>query len=130
MEFHASIDRLPPSSNKLRSVYRGRLVTTAEARKFRHDCFEQLKEFDPPKFDRDHALKLEITFCMPDLENSGWPGKSKHRYKKRDVSNLLKLVEDVVCIYLGIDDSQFLSLTAKKKSAPKPETKICVRSLT
>lgn len=61
-------------------------------------------------------LHLKIEVELAQLENKGWScGTAKSRYKKLDVSNRIKLLEDVLCKMLYIDDSQFLSVTAVKR---------------
>jgi Holliday junction resolvase RusA-like endonuclease len=119
MIFHAYVDKLPPSSNRIRTVHHGRIITTRAARDYMMYAYEAMKHAEPPEFQKTDSLKLKVIFYIPNLENKGWrvdgKGKAKFRYKKRDVSNMLKLLEDTVVRYLDVDDSQFLELTAEKK---------------
>lgn len=76
---------------------------------------------------KDTPLALTIEIELAELENRGWSiGKSKTRYKRLDVSNRIKLVEDVLCAMLDIDDSQFMLVTATKR---KGDADGCVISL-
>lgn len=113
--FRAFIPELPPSTNKMHAVVQGHLVLTRAAREYKARSYEALKEFEHRQFSPDIALELDITFHLPKLTNKGWPGKAKRKYKKRDVTNMLKLIEDVVALYLEIDDSQFLDVIARKR---------------
>lgn len=130
--FKAFLDRLPPSTNKLKTPARGkggkmRLILTRAAREYRTYCYEQLKEVDPPEIDPYDTLSITFTFYLPKLENKGWKeGKTKYRYKRRDVSNFIKLIEDVICLYLGIDDSQFLRISAEKRHSTIEGVELCV----
>lgn len=114
--FLAYSDELPPSANKLKAIVNGHMVLTAKARHYKIKLFEDLKRVPSPKFDRNEALAITITFEMPDLETQGFStGKAKYRFKKRDVSNMVPLLENVVCTYLEIDDSQFLDENIRKR---------------
>lgn len=130
LEFRAEIDRLPPSSNKIKTPVKSRMILTTAARRYRSYCYEELKRFDPPVFRRYDALRLKVVFRMPNLENKGWQqGKTKYRYKRRDTTNMIKLLEDVVALYLEIDDSQFLIVEAEKQQANREGVQICVTRL-
>lgn len=63
------------------------------------------------------AYRLVIEFYLPTLYNSGWP-KTKTKYKRRDVSNLIKVTEDLVADCIGVDDSCFLEVRAYKLHGP------------
>jgi len=68
----------------------------------------------------NEPLVLRVEIEIDAIENKGWSsGKSKTRYKRLDVSNRIKLVEDVLCSMLGIDDSQFMSVTAVKRQGER-----------
>ena len=128
--FCGFIDKLPPSSNHIKAVYRGRLTTTNKAKEYKIYAFEQLKEFEPPEFGRNDPLRLRLTFRFKNLVNKTWPnGKAKYRYRKRDVSNLVKLLEDVVSTYLEIDDSQILEIVARKVQSDEEGVVIWVEKM-
>jgi Holliday junction resolvase RusA-like endonuclease len=113
--FCAHIDKLPPSTNRLRTVSRNRIITTPEAREYKSYAYEQLKAVEPVEFGEGDSLRIKVVFYFPKLENKGWSkGLAKFRYKKRDITNLLKVLEDVVAAYLNVDDAQFIELTASK----------------
>lgn len=64
------------------------------------------------------ALKLEITLYLERTENKGYPNKTKTRYKRVDVSNRVKLLEDALFDALGVDDSIVFSLIVTKQTRP------------
>lgn len=51
------------------------------------------------------------------LVNKGYPARADLRYKKLDVTNRIKLLEDVLAEVAVIDDSQFQVVAAKKAAA-------------
>jgi hypothetical protein len=75
----------------------------------------QLRELTPG---RPYALVL--LFHLAELETLGWPKKAKNRYKNVDVSNRVKLVEDVLVKVTDVDDSHnFLVTSAKTRGTPE-----------
>ena len=61
--------------------------------------------------------RLVMEFYLPTLENKNWP-KTKTRFKRRDVSNLIKVTEDLISECIGVDDSCFIEVVAKKLHGP------------
>lgn len=61
------------------------------------------------------ALGLSIRLSFPNLLNKGWPTAAGTKYKRIDASNRIKLLEDALVEGLGVDDSQFLSVSISKK---------------
>jgi Holliday junction resolvase RusA-like endonuclease len=67
----------------------------------------------------DGPLGWAFVLDFPDILNKGWPKKARTRYKKFDVSNRVKLLEDALSTAVGMDDSQFfLTLAAKREGRP------------
>ncbi len=68
-------------------------------------------------------VKFSLHIWMPCINASWKPGaKTKtglqSPYKKKDVGNYLKIVEDAVAEATGIDDSAHFELTIRKDDAP------------
>jgi Holliday junction resolvase RusA-like endonuclease len=123
-EFEVFIPFLPPSVNRAYTFAHNRKILTGTARTFKIKCFEALKHGGLPSINPDKALRLDLQFYVKNLENKGWPDKAKHRFKKRDVSNWIKLLEDVISKYVEVDDSSFVDVLARKRDAncnPKGE---------
>lgn len=111
---------LPPSANKAYASLRNRRILTAEGKLFKQqvrDLFGQAYATRPLPELQDHALALDITLTFEAVENAGWSkGTAKNRYKRVDVSNRLKLLEDAIFSALGVDDSLIFSLTVRKQA--------------
>lgn len=113
------VDAMPPSTNKLYRIVRGRPIKSAEAVLFETAARLQfLASFtgNEPVIPPDMALVCTITVYRPDLENAGYPKKTKERYKRWDATNQVKLIEDVAAKLLGINDSQFLDSHVQKRA--------------
>src|SRR5210317_796212 len=66
-------------------------------------------------------LELHITLYFKSIENKGWPKKTKERYKRVDVSNRVKLLEDALFDSLGLDDKLIFSLRVTKTQSSSSE---------
>jgi Holliday junction resolvase RusA-like endonuclease len=59
---------------------------------------------------------IVFRFRLDTVENKGWAkGKSETRYKKIDVTNRIKLLEDALKDAAGIDDSQNITVILDKQ---------------
>lgn len=67
-------------------------------------------------------LQMELRLFFAAVENKGYPNKAKTRYKRMDVSNRVKLIEDAIFDALGVDDSAIFSLTITKQNRPEGST--------
>lgn len=67
----------------------------------------------------DEPLGLALLLDFPGMYNKGWPNKAKTRYKKLDVSNRVKLLEDAIVHAGGIDDSSFMIVIPAKREGPE-----------
>lgn len=126
----ASYPVLPPTSNKL--YFRGTTLTTV-ARKYAEDFSKFMMQrhgADILEMDNKSTYALHLRFFFESLENSRWndpkcpPSKRpKSRYKRIDLSNRIKLLEDCIRDALDIDDAQtFAASQEKHQCAPgEPE---------
>ena len=112
---------LPPSSNRAyKSIGRGRRALSAEGRAYKRlikDLIGPEVALDPHLHLLENSplsLNIKLNF---QVENKGWPTKAKKRYKKVDVSNRIKLLEDSIFEVLAVDDSQVLDLTISKTNS-------------
>lgn len=71
-----------------------------------------------------YGLAIKLTF--EELYNATWPTKAANRYKKVDVSNRVKLLEDALVDSLGIDDSQMIAVFVMKELGPSEMTHVVV----
>ena len=110
---------MPPSVNKLYYVRNGRKALSAEGRALKEQmraAISLVSATNVAAADINNVpLTLHLEFYFPEIENRGWSQKkTATRYKKVDVSNRVKLVEDAICEALGIDDSAFMYIHLSK----------------
>ena len=94
----------PPSVNTLWRAVNGRNILSKKGREFKDKCNEIFKGTDP-KFYQKERLFLTLTLRPPDK-------------RRRDISNLIKAVEDSLPWY--DDDSQIDALVVLR-GEPDPE---------
>jgi Holliday junction resolvase RusA-like endonuclease len=137
-----TIPFLPPSSNTIYRTIpgRGRVLSSA-AQQFQLKAMRIIQQEGRAallclKQNVPYALRLVIYF--PEVENTGWyqfwekdsrPGtkdthkagerKAATRYKRIDLSNRIKLLEDTVASAVGVDDSHTFHLSIYKEHDPK-----------
>lgn len=121
---------LPPSSNHAYVNKRGgggRTLST-EGRAWKKDTAAYLGQkygLTLPRFSTELPYIVVVTFHLQVFnETFGAKNGAKSRYKKRDTSNLWKLLADVLVPFLGIDDSQFTSEVLRKKNSAKEHTTV------
>jgi hypothetical protein len=101
----------------------GRRYMTGEAKKYKREltkamAFADLKR-GKPRFGSDATIELTIACLYPATAEEG--GLSSMytlagKLRKRDATGPLKLTEDAISEYLGIDDSYNLSVHIHKRS--------------
>lgn len=121
---HLWIPFLPPSENRIRVHRRqGGQVYSKEAKDFKRLFLDHVRTeylIDLNSFSMAHGEKdlyeLEMHFTFETVINKGWAkNKAKTLYKRFDVGNRRKLLEDCLVEALGnIDDCLFFKLTLTK----------------
>ena len=129
---------LPPSENKIRvHRWQGGQVYSKEAKDFKRMFLDYIREnyfLEVSSFAKGHSetdmYELEIHFTFETVVNKGWYKKrAKNLYKRFDVGNRRKLIEDCLVEALGsIDDSLFFRLVLTKKQGPKEQVTMVLRS--
>lgn len=100
-------------------------ILTKEGRRFKKEAAAHLARTYPTELreiKRDRPLGLAILFVFKTLENKTWPETAKNRYKRIDVSNRVKLLEDVLADVAAIDDSQHMLVLLAKAQGSEEET--------
>ena len=124
---------LPPSANNAYfNLSGGGRTLTTKGKRFKRETAAYLVQTYPQElrwFKKNVAYGLAVKFCFTDLENKTWPEKATTRYKKIDVSNRLKLLEDVLVEVGGIDDSQHMSIFMSERPGPAEHTTLWVWEL-
>ncbi len=116
---------IPPTSNKL--YFRGTMLT-----KTARDYAEAFAQFmaqnhgaDVLEMDPKSLYALHLRFFMHGLENASWNNpnvapsrRAKTRYKRVDLSNRIKLLEDCIRDAIDIDDSHTFAASQEKHQVP------------
>jgi Holliday junction resolvase RusA-like endonuclease len=134
MGLHIVYPELPPTSNKI--YFRGTSLTTRAreyAEKFAHFMVKNhLHEINTMNAEGIYEISLDFyfdsvvnqTFRNPAVKG---PKQAQDRYKKFDLSNRIKLLEDCVRDALGIDDSHTFEMHQRKLHDPlRPRVEIFV----
>jgi Holliday junction resolvase RusA-like endonuclease len=115
------VTALPPSVNDLYvrtpwgmaySKATKQFMTAAKVELIKQWMFEE-------KLDPNAPHWLALIFYLPKVQNLGWPDKAKTRYKRVDVSNYVKILEDVIASVLGVDDSSTMQMLLFKEESPE-----------
>lgn len=119
---------IPPTSNKL--YFRGTQLT-AVSRKYAEDFSKfamQRHGAEILEMDSKSTYALHLRFYFLSLVNSKWndpkcpPSKRpKSRYKRIDLSNRIKLLEDCIRDALDIDDAQTFAASQEKHQCMQGE---------
>jgi Holliday junction resolvase RusA-like endonuclease len=116
---------MPPSVNKLYVTVRGRRILSSEGKRIKHEITQAVVKHIasmPDLFREERPLRMEVDLYFNAVENAGWSkGKAKTRYKRVDVSNRAKLLEDALFSGLGIDDSLIFELVMRKHATDTQE---------
>lgn len=131
-----SLPYLPISSNDAYMTIKKRghtlRVLTKEGRKFQKEAKAHLSTTFPMELARlipNCPYAMYMRLHMPDLENKTWPEVAKNRYKTRDATNRVKLMEDVIAEVSAVDDSNYMMTIPHKVSSDKPWTEIWIWNL-
>lgn len=109
---------MPPSVNSIYFVKAGRKHLTSKGKAMKVKIKSLTMHAALPHVwlgtVKDTALRMKIDLFFDSVQNKGWPKKAKSRYKRIDITNRVKLLEDAVSEALGIDDSLFFHTTITK----------------
>lgn len=132
-EFAAFIPGLPPSLNTLRTIRNRHPILTAKGRKYKataHNWITYYLDKHIPHLTSEDPLRLDFIFYFKNIENKGWKTGRASRFKKKDTSNLIKLVEDVLMNCLEIDDCQIVKSSQRKLQSSMDGVLICLSKTT
>lgn len=128
---------LPPTSNKL--YFQGTRLTTVAREYGERFSYHVTREYLHliNQLDSKAIYSISLFFYFESLLNESYGNpkvpekkRAKTRYKKLDLSNRVKLVEDCARDFLGIDDSHtFEMLTMKAVDKTNPRVEIYVRDV-
>lgn len=125
---------VPPSANNAYANIRGtnKRTLTPEGRKYKQGVSSGLARQYPSEmriFEKDCAYLIVVRFTFEAVFTKGWPTKAESKYRRIDVSNRLKLLEDALKEAGGIDDSQTMTLVLDKKQGDPEKTELWVWNL-
>lgn len=119
LTLYTEIEGVPPTTNKAyfdMVVKKGKKYVpvrtlTAEGKAYKTLVRTHIaKAWGSHKIPGNRPLSLVVKLSFPNIENKGWPDKAEQRYKKLDVSNRIKLLEDALSDAIAVDDRQFFSV--------------------
>lgn len=123
----AVLEEAPISINDAYTVYRGRMHLKSAGKAFRDNLKQKVarsslewKTAHECVYQHGGRATLIISLYFADLLNKSWTPKNKvkTKYKKKDASNYIKLIEDAVARGSGIDDCINLEVRVRKRSDP------------
>jgi len=128
-DFSASVPYLPPSSNKIRTVVRNRIIYTSHANKYRKQFMQFMASnyvVDLQKFAKEckddfvatYVIEITLYFPLAQLINKGWEtGKAQSYYKTMDLGNREKLLNDCIIKSFGgvFDDNVYFDILLHKR---------------
>ncbi len=133
---HLSLPMLSPSVNHVyRPVLAGgrpMLIMTTEGKKFKKIATAHLAKTYPTelaKMKPNIPYDVFIRFTVMDLVNKGWAKGTTARYKRHDVSNRFKVLEDVIADVTAVDDSHFSLVAGQKVQGEIERTDIYIWNL-
>jgi|GEM_PF-4710106 len=136
---------MPPTSNNIYISVGKRRQKSSLARAWQNRAVKEITRQSnltiQSEFDPERMYWLDLTFYFDVVVNKGWhefykrgakkgQRKADSKWKKIDLGNRLKLLEDTVKIAAGVDDSSTFVLHLIKTCDPKnPRVEVCLYSL-
>lgn len=123
---------IPPSLNSLYGVNNKRVYMHSHGKAYKAAflewCKDNLfKEISKLKIDEYDCFSLHVTIYFPleDLVNDkyGKDGRVKSPFKRVDIDNRIKLLQDCVAVLIGGDDKQIFNIDFTKKVAKTAKEK-------
>jgi len=132
----SAVLQMPPTSNNIYTTVRNRRIKTTEARSWQTRAVKEIMRQSglsiQDEFDQDRMYRLDLHFYFDRVINKGWSErylkgpkkgqrKAENKWKKIDLGNRLKLLEDTVRNAVGVDDSSTFILHLVKGCDPGKE---------
>jgi|SRR5688572_18137476 len=135
------LDSLPPTSNqayfnmpskksaKGKGMERGGRVLTSAGKAYKKEVINHIVKhhgMQTQQLKKDATISCMIAYGFPDLINKGWPDKAEWRYKRNDLMNRPKLLQDAIVEATSMDDSQICFDFKYKYQSDTPKTTIYI----
>lgn len=139
MKVHFIYPELPPTSNKI--YFRGTILTKKARNYAEQFAYYMVSNYidviNNFTLGPNAILKLDLDFYFPNLINKTYNDKlidkqkrAKTWYKKIDLSNRIKLLEDCIRDALAIDDSRTFEMKQRKFHEPlNPRVEIFIEDV-
>lgn len=125
MTFSAWVPFLPPSLNamyetawfagKARGVHLSKTANRFKLRAMKALQCDGATALSNLSEDKMYELTIAVFFER--VQNASWP-KAKYKYKRVDITNMVKLVEDVLADAIGVDDRHNFRIIVEKHEDP------------
>lgn len=115
------LNSLPPSSNNAyinlppapakggKGKRRGGRVLSPEGKSYKKDVINHLIKNHGPELKqlrKDATIGCLVAYGFPEMLTKGWPDKAENRFRKNDLMNRPKLLQDAIVEATSMDDSQ------------------------
>lgn len=108
-------------------------IKSAAMKKFIVDVKSELVKywaFNATKLNKDKAHVLIVYFYLPKLFTSGWPKKADNRFVRKDLTNMVKVLEDILAEVVGVDDSSTMDVHLyKREDEQNPRIEITIAEM-
>jgi Holliday junction resolvase RusA-like endonuclease len=136
------LDSLPPSANQAyfnlpskkskkegEGMEVGGRVLTKAGKAYKQGVINHIAKhhgMQTQELRKDATISCLIAYGFPDMLSKGWPEKAKSRYRKNDLANRPKLLQDAISEATSMDDSQICFDFKYKYPSEKPQTTIYI----
>lgn len=135
------LDNLPPSSNNAyinlpaktkkggKGVQRGGRVLSDEGKKYKKMVIDHLVKHHAPQLKvlrKNATIGCLIAYGFPEMYSKGFPDKAENRFRKNDLANRPKLLQDAIVEATSMDDSQICFDYKYKFPSEKPQTVVYI----
>jgi hypothetical protein len=130
MRVYVWVPGLPPSANRIYETaprkIKGKWIQVRHlsdrARVYKRRAIQIIQReggamFDTPEANIPYELRLVV--FLEQVENKTYPKATKSRFKKIDLSNHAKLIEDAVSTAIGLDDKHNFRVSMEKQCDPE-----------
>ena len=128
MQLLMVFNKLPPTSNKI--YFRGTRLTTSARAYAEAFSYEMVRTYLPQisQLNRKGVYALHLRFYMSNLVNASYFATKGKRaetpYKRVDLSNRIKLIEDCIRDAISIDDCQTFAASQEKYQVPEGQERV------
>lgn len=121
---------LPPSSNNAYiTLPTGGRTLSSDGKKYKKDVINHLVKHHAPELKqlkKDATIGCLIAYGFNNMYSKGWPKKADNRFRKNDLMNRPKLLQDAICEATSMDDSQICFDYKYKYSTETAQTTIYI----